>query len=281
MGATGIHTWNTRHGIRMVLLPTWCIVTMAAPPPPPPCDDQPSHLGPLGSRTDVHPGCCEPRSQCQKYHVGGHTVCDHCRVHTRHMLCLIRTRFTMNINYDFLLPVGVAHPQPGASPPTLNGWQSTAEAGTGVVFAGQGPIGRRNPPWDGFLTRLCYDCELLVSSEIMHRSPTPHGPLFGGGVGTIPALKAGTKQEEREWLWYPEVSCTCKWRLGITPLPDRQTLCYEHTKTELEKLVKTKNRNDEWLRNIERVPGKAGLRDATVATKRARVISGSWRACRV
>ncbi|KAK5122718.1 hypothetical protein LTR85_003633 [Meristemomyces frigidus] len=150
-----------------------------------------------------------------------------------------------------------------------------------------------NPPWGGFLARVCSVCERMIRSQQNYRGMhVPHGVPGGAQVQ---ATILATPRELREWEAYPRISCTCRYKLGM-PLqrpPGRAGLrmCYKHREAQLRELEKKKDANDAWLRNIAR-NGKSQLVWADqitdpnpfgacrISRKQKRNATGDWRGCR-
>lgn len=281
-----------------------------------PCDDLPRHVPPsipLAQAAVIpHPGCstaAEARGPCARNHrghLGDFEVCNRCLIHTQLML---------GFPPAGILPAGPAHraapynldrlgagftlPAPLIPPPaprlpdrSTTAWQlalgprADPVTRSGVVpwtngianAAGNLLPGQPRQPFPGFLTRVCSDCEQLIQLEIMFREN-------GGGLRPVynpfAAIAPDIMPEQIQlatWEQYPSVSCTCKYRLGIVPNSER--LCKTHQEEVWKELVKKRNINDEWLRNIEKKNGT--IQWASQATKRRRVKNnGFWRACRV
>ncbi|KAF2160925.1 hypothetical protein M409DRAFT_59454 [Zasmidium cellare ATCC 36951] len=265
------------------------------------CDDRQNHLPVPAGIVGLLP--CTPvpanRGPCNRHHPGriqyGFEVCERCRDHSKHMLLLEPTPTAVPAPLAPLLPavplapVALAAPgaanrrrlgqgsgmfppaipraQPGVGPPEALGppyvapWQTPVELASSTVLAPP----RANPPFDGFLTRVCQHCEQAIQSEIMHLN-------MGNLPGTIAMGPA-----QNLWEQVPTVSCTCKATLGLT-FPPQERLCLTHQEKVWNDLVKKRDSNDRWLRNIQR-DGQL-LVPATPATKQDRVQSGFWRACR-
>lgn len=255
-----------------------------------PCNDRPYHTPvPPGV---VHPLLCPPnplqRAPCAQPHdgyAGGFTVCDGCMVHTSRMLLLAphlhplpRNRARLSNGHFWMLHpatgVPIPWPQTGVSPPEppvfgpgalVANWRTPAERATGKVRAAN----HTNPPWDGFLTRVCQDCESKIQSEVIHRNANLMTPA----------------PNWQEWEENPWISCTCKATLGIHPTrPPATRYCLRHRRAVWNELVRTKNRNDRWLRNIEFDKKTQQIVPASKATKARRVRHpnpGYYRACRV
>lgn len=153
-----------------------------------------------------------------------------------------------------------------------------------------------NPPWGGFLARLCNPCERLVRSEQQLRMGQPQLPL--------PAPTG-------KWPVWSVNSCTCYHELNIysknphvapppwtpngTPAalavnpptypiartwPPRvgRWLCRQHKEDAFRALEAKKDANDDWLRNIKLDSGKIVRVDDR--RKNLRMNNGRWRACR-
>ena len=225
-------------------------------------------------------------------------VCLRCRVHTREMLGLQQDPLAAPntpFNHDRLVqtplvgaPGAPAALQDGVSPvdppnpagPTgpfipgglglaasANWWHRTLAERLGTVTVGL--AGRTEPPFDGFLTRLCTNCEDLVLHE-----------EFFDRIGRI---ARNAPQSVRKWWEDPFLcTCTCRRKLGAAAYSGEHVLCKEHREQQWKELVQVKNRRDRWLRNVQINLVNGRLQQATVATKRDRVnASGWWRACRV
>lgn len=224
-------------------------------------------------------GCTQPRASWQlcihqhQPHVRrngrGLRVCNSCRAETyqRNML----TAATGLVTFPRTNAAGAAALQRGCSPRNLT-WPTATERRTGIVL-GLPPPGRQNPPWPGFLTRACNDCEILIQNQIHYRTTPaalpawPHDPVIDGPM--------------QEWQHYATVSCTCKFRLGRKGIPADPVLCINHLEDTYKNLLAKKNKNDIWLRNIQKNPKTGTLETASSATKSKRVLNGTWRACRV
>ncbi|KAK5122715.1 hypothetical protein LTR85_003630 [Meristemomyces frigidus] len=130
-----------------------------------------------------------------------------------------------------------------------------------------------NPPWPGFLTRVCDDCEQLIQTSRWNRSVSATTPGLAPNLGQNPMTT-------NEWESYPDNSCTCCWNLGL--MPGSPKLCHSHRRQVWDKLEKTKDDNDRWLRSItsssQRGVGLTIL--ATAAAKAQRNARGFWGACR-
>lgn len=170
--------------------------------------------------------------------------------------------------------------QPGLGPPEftippfIQRWLTPAEDQSHRLFAPP----RTNPPFQGFLTRVCDVCEQAIQSEILHRRigniepPSPDAPAAASYVA-VP--------QPDMWEQYPEVSCTCKAKLGLRD-PPLERLCFTHMEAVWNDLVEKKESNDRWLRNVEWNPRTQQVIKAREATKRTRTSApGTWRACRV
>lgn len=150
------------------------------------------------------------------------------------------------------------HRWPPGTPP-LPAWPGSA-----------GPlIPPPNPPFDGFMTRVCQDCELrLQSLRELYRTRV-----------VIP--------ENESLMFAPPVNtCTCAMTLGIGGYGPRR--CFRHRRELWRSLEERKNRNDRWLRNTERNASGQVVQasDATKALRRRLVTAAApigeatWRACR-
>lgn len=182
-------------------------------------------------------------------------------------------------------------PQPAVSPPQ-NPWPFFPVVGGGRVIIGNPlqPAGIHtvnDPPWPGFLTRTCLDCEDLIQREIHYRTPQ----VTPAGVHAPPVWPHDPNLDRPrvEWQHYPVISCTCKFRLGLIPNSGR-TLCSQHRNTVKAEMIAEMKINEKWLRNVEMpmtsrpngfyLPSRK-LRQTSIAWKRQRVLNGDWRACRV
>lgn len=166
-----------------------------------------------------------------------------------------------------------------------------------------------NPPWPGFLTALCEDCE----DEVFHMawyyggslSQNFRNPSFPATPNQLlrPDARAG-----RSYRW-PLSTCTCLHTLGahapvavisVQGLPatvaltpgrprpsgpgpnDNTTKCLQHRVQDWPALVARKDANDRWLRSIARVPGSlhgATLGMASKAILDRRDARGTYRPC--
>lgn len=169
-----------------------------------------------------------------------------------------------------------------------------------VVLAAPAPIplqplnAQPNPPWGGFLARVCKDCERKIYSEVWYRRG--HIAVGGGPVG--PAIVS--TDAEVHWESYPSNSCTCRYNLGMLPpghpatiaVPGGLRLCYKHRLAKLRELEAEKDKNDQWLRNVAQDPNlQDRLTDASnvldpapgggmQTRKTTRRLNNQWRACR-
>lgn len=243
------------------------------------CRDRTNHF-PVPPGIVIPQICHANRPFCVEVHATNVDVCDVCHLHTAHMLLLDapigapvpqnRLRLSHGHGYHAVAGLMVPIDQPGVSPPELPPgapavapfvaeWRTPAEIANRKITSPPNP----NPPFEGFLTRCCRQCEQLIQSEIHHRST--------GIITTIPPAT---------WEQAPHVSCTCKSTLGIRA-PGTNRLCLPHRTTEWNNLVNTKNGNDRWLRNVQWDAKAQKLVAATLRTKRARFRNRYWRACRV
>lgn len=267
------------------------------------CDDRQNHLPVPAGIVALAP--CDHaailRGPCNRHHPGrirgGFDVCNSCQLHAKHMLLLepaptaVPAQLGPGQPVVPVPPVALAAPgpanrrklgngfglfagavpraQPGVGPPEALGppyvaaWQTPAELASHTVLAPP----RANPPFHGFLTRVCETCEQAIQSEIWQRN-----------AGSLPPRMANAPAMNL-WENAPTVSCTCKATLGLT-FPVQERLCLTHQEKVWNDLVKKRDSNDRWLRNIQRDNAQQ-LIQATPATKRNRVRSGLWRACRV
>lgn len=237
---------------------------MAAPPPP--CPDRLHHVPPVvGAGVAAHyahhlgpgagPGaaCGAVRTQCSQEHRRGAdtSICNVCVDHTQVILELhpfVGTQANLN-------RIGVLT---GVSPTA--GW---TPLGPPWIFP-HPPLEWINPPWPGFLTRVCTECERMIQSFRYH---------VNAGNIIVPAA------ELAQWQAPANNSCKCRFNLGVNgPGPRR---CYPHQEQLWQDIVRQKDRNDIWLRNIERRRGNNDIIfDAKRTTKRNRVRDRTWRACR-
>lgn len=206
----------------------------------PNCDDRINHPGMRGQCSVTRTPCCMGHQQA-----GGFEVCEKCHRHSQRLLQIHPAGrvFTHAINQQ--------------SPPT--GWPGQLV-----------PLTGRNPPWEGFMTRVCSECESRLQGyrEVIRTRQLAH-----------PA-------EMRKWQARGHGgnfnTCTCRWTLGIKH--GGPTRCFTHRQGVLNRLIEKKNKNDKWLRDTG-VNLTNHIVQATAATKvRRRTIGGraggSWRACR-
>ena len=222
---------------------------MAAPPH---CHDRVHHWGPRPAGVAAYPNggrCSAARTPCCHEHQGGdYLVCDASEDDTQVLLGLIAGSPPAINKFNH---VGVS----AARTPPLT-WNPPAS----------GKLKRRNwndPPWEGFLTRVCQDCEHSIQSYRWNvdRPYIPRPDNFN------------------QWHSWPDNSCTCQHSLGIAGAGP--TRCYPHVLRTWQGLVERKNTNDRWLRDIDYRPNVKGrLIYAGPAKKKARVLDGTWRACR-
>lgn len=258
------------------------------------CDDAHHHMNlPAG----VAPApMCRPtaeRAPCDRQHSRrrgqGFDVCDSCHDHSLEMLLLepagtaVATNRTRLSQGYFFVPGGNPRPQSGVGPPEggpplpqhpqqwqinhVGGQPPNNELASGLLIAPPRPE-PLFPLFEGFLTRVCTDCEISIQSEIHFRA-----------TGAILA----TTQEANTWEAYPEISCTCKNKLGIVGVSER--LCKPHRERVWNDLVRERDENDLWLRKIWRNPRTGQLetkkpRDEALR-RRVRPPGGFFRACRV
>ena len=209
------------------------------------CHDKANH-GPYGP-------CSANRARCCGRHRARFWVCDSCALRTRRKLGMA--------------PGGPLHnrirgPVASLSPrPTF--------PGSNVPLAATRP----NPPWRGFFTRVCDDCELKIQSlrctYIRTLLPTPEN---------VDQWTSGSPQYDN--------SCTCLNTLGVGQ--DTETRCYSHSRQIADALIAKKDENDIWLRNTM-INGQGRLVRASPARLRERRMphaggaltsATTWRACR-
>jgi len=148
-----------------------------------------------------------------------------------------------------------------------------------------------NPPWAGFLARVCLTCERMIKSEQFYRGPLGYAP--GPGAPFQGPDIIATAEENLKWEGMPMSSCTCRYELGMRgaghPQGPGQRMCYKHREAKLRELEKKKDVNDAWLRKIALDQGalvNAGSVDDALAgggtqtRKDTRRANGNWRACR-
>ena len=126
-----------------------------------------------------------------------------------------------------------------------------------------------DPPFAGFMTRVCGDCERkLQSLRGLYTTQT-----------VIP--------DHQSFMFaFPRESCTCAVTLGINGHGPRR--CFPHRQKLWRKLEHRKNRNDRWLRNTERnAAGQIVQASDATKTLRRRTVTvaapsgeATWRACR-
>lgn len=215
-----------------------------------------------------------------------------CESHTQKMLCLFSPPAGIGLvpspwvnmhphtparnNYDLTnadrLSGGVAQVSPPAGPPPAGPLPAGAALAVAPLPIAPMPLGHLpNPPWGGFLTRVCDDCEQLIQSERFHRAPPVAAPSL-----------AYYAPVHGKWESYPDVACTCIRSLNAHLLHG-QTQCYPHLRKIWDKLEKTKDDNDRWLRDIALNTNVRGIKQtvyATKAVKDRRRQNGLWRACR-
>lgn len=247
------------------------------------CDDAPNHVvsaallahtAPVGSGRQVvaHLGCTAgpPASTCSGRHAGTFTVCANCVDHTKAMLCLVQAG-----------PIAVQSPWVNNSPvtPARNNYDMSNEerisTGPNAVSPSallappiqlMTPNHLPNPPWGGFLTRVCDGCERLIQSEVALR--------MTGVLVFNPAVHG-------QWQAYPSNACTCRWKMGLSPTSP--THCYTHQRRIWDDLEEKKDANDSWLRDIALNPQAVKMKrlmKATQLVKTQRRLDGTWRACR-
>lgn len=265
------------------------------------CDDSANHQPVAGFTNVTHP-CHQNVQACPDPHPNhgpaGFQVCTTCHGHSLYLLRLGAPGIPIPTNRSrlsqgFAFNIGAAQPtipQSGVGPPeVLNGvwpalppllppfitpWQQDLSAGH--PSNNEFDTGRvRAPPraqplfplFDGFLTRVCQDCEILIQSEIRLRSTLQIAQIMS---------------QTNKWERYPEISCTCKWELGISG--NHPFRCRTHLDQVWNQLQATRDRNDAWLRQVWRNPqtGQLEMLGPTSAVLRRRVRRpGTYRACRV
>lgn len=215
-------------------------------------------------------GLCSPAParQCAS-HNKPFRVCATCNRHTHAMLRLLSHTPPLN-----------RHPRGQNQNYAVNNWQRIHNGGNflGCIAPSSTvpvpivlPANPETPPFPGFLARVCSHCERMIRSEEHYRS----------------AANILRTPECAKWNAYPDESCTCLLELGLLPRPANlplvagdPRLCYQHRKRVMERLIESKNRNDQWLRNTARAPGVGAIVAASAALKNARAANGNWRACR-
>ena len=273
-----------------------------------------------------HPGCSAARAFCSyASHVHRappkpplpalpnpdlypYTICDECRDQGTRILALRQPApAAANVNttnYQKMNEVG----------PTMNGnqavvpvrhWQTPAEFANGRV------VKRANETrFANFLTRLCISCEQYEQCEARYRHEAMIAPAVPPGPNYHREYDVDAQQIANITKWddYPFSTCTCKYFVdadhntgtalgqplggslavanGLNYGQTQPRQCLDARRLEYDRLVKERNRNDAWLRNIERVrpnnPRSTTLKLATRVTKVRRVqCPGTWRACRV
>lgn len=212
----------------------------------PDCHDRVHHPGLRGQCSATRTPCCNGHRQA-----GGFEVCEKCHRDTQRRLQIHRTGHRFRHVID--------------EPSPRTAWPGSVA-----------PLTGRNPPWEGFLTRVCPDCESrlqgyreAIETRLLPRPSTSRKwqALDGRGDGDFN-------------------SCTCHWTLGIKH--GSPTRCFPHRKEVLKRLINKKNKNDKWLRNTGPSPGglivwadnATRLRRRTDHPATAGTTRGSWRACR-
>ncbi|KAK0345562.1 hypothetical protein LTR59_008324 [Friedmanniomyces endolithicus] len=232
----------------------------------------------------VHAGFCGPRRNCvNTRHADAWSVCNNCNAHNRAKLLLEAASPPNNVmpripgapdypinNFDRIANVTLG------SSPVWNAWfplVGTMPGGPLGPPAGPTPIalqpGAPDPPWGGFLARVCYVCERMIRSEqhYLTHGLIPHGPAI----------------TRVRWADPFRSSCTCRYDLDFTQQAGRAgpRLCHEHRLAKLRQLERTKDANDKWLRSIMLHPGTKNIVRATPFILNARMgINTTWRACR-
>lgn len=130
------------------------------------------------------------------------------------------------------------------------------------------PVAQPIATWTGFQTLLCRDCEhreiiILHDTVRQHKGGIPPPPWWLDVLGRTPP--------------WPCTTCTCLSTLVLN------RLCIQHNHTRActghDRLLETRQQNDNWLRNIKRIDGKR-LVKADAKTRARRVRTGVFRACR-
>ncbi|KAK5133347.1 hypothetical protein LTR08_007781 [Meristemomyces frigidus] len=168
-----------------------------------------------------------------------------------------------------------------------------------------------NPPWGGFLTRVCGDCERMIRSQQNYSFAHLVAPVVPPGMApaapvTVPATIIPTPKQALESEDWPWKTCTCRYQLGMPrlqfapmpppapPRPPPLAMCHTHREKKLRELEKLKDDNDKWLRDIARHPEARSLMSAATcgttpnavpgqapySRKELREANGNWRACR-
>ncbi|KAF2767324.1 hypothetical protein EJ03DRAFT_158871 [Teratosphaeria nubilosa] len=194
------------------------------------CPDAPHWIRTPGCAPDprVPLQCTAPQSPCVQPDCGL-MVCGDCRTDQRRMLLFL----------------GVGPPMSRANDIGVRG-AYTPPAGWSVPNGTVGPA--PPPPWAGWLTRFCTDCEKLIQSE-------------------------------RRWgLANPSTNpCACRIRLDVTG--GAPTMCWPHHLGLWVVSEANRLHNDNWLRRIERDKSGSTI-VATSRTQRQRARNGTYRACR-
>lgn len=211
----------------------------------PDCDDKVNH-------TYAGP-CHADRAPCCHRHDGhAYLVCDNCHDDTQALLNLLPG----GANFDRLgHPRGYTPTPPSAPAGNPPAWNGSAHP----------LVPPPNPPFPGFLTRVCRSCERHLQS-LRH--------VYHNGTMLPPADHAQMRS-------FPQNTCTCRHTLGVNGIGPRR--CFGHRRLLWQALEDRKNRNDIWLRNTERTPSGQIVQasNATKALRRAvGSINATWRGCR-
>ncbi|KAK3619186.1 hypothetical protein LTR56_024185 [Elasticomyces elasticus] len=231
------------------------------------------------------PGCggVTPPVPCAGYHPGrDFLVCNNCNIDNNRRLLLASGSVVNNAapldstgNKDYPLnnrdriadhSVGVA--------PQWDQW--TPFGATPALPAGPTipaiPT-TETPPWGGFLTRVCNECERKLRSE---------QNAYISGASALPPSSIKWKAVPVPGVVATQVStCICEYELTFRNHRNANNrLCHRHRNQKLRELEKKKDANDVWLRNIMLHPRTGNIVQATPARLNQRCDQGTWRACR-
>ncbi|KAK5710295.1 hypothetical protein LTR17_019001 [Elasticomyces elasticus] len=231
----------------------------------------------------LHAGCVPATTDCARCRLNGtsFTVCDNCDNHNAQLLFLapgspninINPRIQGNKDYSMNNLDRITDMQIGSSPQ----WHTLGPHGPLAAILPQVSPPVENPPWGGFLARVCDTCELGIRS---HQLCLSNGTL--NATRNAAMLPIG---DFKKWNDLPLRSCTCRYELGFDMPPGQPfpRLCNQHRLAKLRELENRKDINDRWLRNIMQIPGTSGpmnIMRADFNMLAARRVQRRWRACR-
>lgn len=199
-----------------------------------PCDDWP-HRGFLGTCHGIRHPCVDPM-----HGAGPYTICTTCitATHAQGWVVANVARFTARS------PPFAWYPPP---PPAL----------------------LPQPPWPGFWTRLCRECEKREQELNLARQHGVEPPAFTPAAHLAHLAVSGHLN-----------TCTC--RDNLIGMHSRNRRCRPCHQAWTHNILARKDRNDKWLRGTDvRKDAKGWITTrADAKTRMRRCAEGSWRACR-